>query len=74
MSLDIEINSKIRLDNQSRLKEMNKKKDCWGVKKEKLIKLKMILLGCNGVGKASIIKTIRGNENINNFIHTKKRI
>ena len=53
---------------------MNKKKDCWGGKKEKLIKIKMILLGCNGIRKISIIKTLKGNENINNFVHTKKII
>ena len=34
MSLDIEINSKIRLDNQSRLKEMNKKGIVEEVKKK----------------------------------------
>ena len=36
MSLDIEINSKIRLDNQSRLKEMNKKGIVEEVKKKNL--------------------------------------
>ena len=34
----------------------------------------MILLGYNGVGKTSIIKALKGNENINNFVHIKKRI
>ena len=36
------------------------------------IKLKMVFLGCNGVGKTSIIKSIKGNKNINNLVHTKK--
>jgi small GTP-binding protein len=48
-------------------------KDCCGAgKNKKMIEIKMVLLGCKGVGKTSIIEAIKGNNNINNLEHTKK--
>lgn len=68
-----ELNSNIKLDNNNNGSNTNKNECCLGNNK-KNFKLKMIFLGCNGVGKTSIIKTIKGNLNINNLGHTKKII
>ena len=50
----------------------NPKSECCIGNRKKNLKLKVVFLGCNGVGKTSIIKTIKGNNNINNLVHTKK--
>lgn len=44
---------------------------CMG-KNKNAKKLKMVFIGCKGVGKTSIIKALKGNEDINNIQHTKK--
>ena len=65
-----ESNSNIKLDNNNGL-NTNKNECCLG-KNKKNFKLKIVFLGCNGVGKTSIIKTIKGSLNISNLGHTKK--
>jgi len=65
-----ESNSNIKLENNNGL-NTNKNECCLG-KNKKNFKLKIVFLGCNGVGKTSIIKTIKGSLNINNLGHTKK--
>ena len=67
---DTNYNIKLKSDNGS-LSSNNKGECCMGNSK-KNFKLKMVFLGCNGVGKTSIIKSIKGNKNINNLVHTKK--
>jgi Ras-related protein Rab-6A len=67
---DTNYNIKLKSDNGS-LSSNNKGECCMGNSKKNL-KLKMVFLGCNGVGKTSIIKSIKGNKNINNLVHTKK--
>ena len=67
---DTNYNIKLKSDNGS-LSSNNKGECCMGNSKKNL-KLKMVFLGCNGVGKTSIIKSIKGNKNINNLFHTKK--
>ena len=67
---DTNYNIKLKSDNGS-LSSNNKGECCMGNSKKNL-KLKMVFLGCNGVGKTSIIKSIKGNKNINNLLHTKK--
>ena len=66
------LNSSIKLDERSHTKEVNNKSECCSGKKKNTIKLKTIFLGSNGVGKTTLIKTIKGIENINNLAHTKK--
>ena len=65
-----ESNSNIKLENNNGL-NTNKNECCLG-KNKKNFKLKIVFLGCNGVGKTSIIKTIKGSLNISNLGHTKK--
>ena len=65
-----ESNSNIKLDNNNGLN--TNKNECCSGKNKKNFKLKIVFLGCNGVGKTSIIKTIKGNLNISNLGHTKK--
>ena len=67
---DTNYNIKLKSDNGS-LSSNNNGECCMGNSKKNL-KLKMVFLGCNGVGKTSIIKSIKGNKNINNLVHTKK--
>ena len=67
---DEDSNLNIKLD--SSLTDNNTKSECCIGKSKKNIKIKMVFLGCNGVGKTSIIKTIKGNSNIKNLKHTKK--
>jgi Ras-related protein Rab-6A len=67
---DTNYNIKLKSDNGT-LSSNNKGECCMGNSKKNL-KLKMVFLGCNGVGKTSIIKSIKGNKNINNLVHTKK--
>jgi len=50
----------------------NPKSECCIGNRKKNLKLNVVFLGCNGVGKTSIIKSIKGNNNINNLVHTKK--
>ena len=67
---DEDSNLNIKLSNS--LTDNNTKSECCIGKNKKNIKIKMVFLGCNGVGKTSIIKTIKGNTNIKNLKHTKK--
>jgi len=66
-------NLSIRLTpNNSSFINNQKSECCLGNKKKKNLKLNVVFLGCNGVGKTSIIKLIKGNNNINNLVHTTK--
>ena len=69
MDLDLSTNTTIRLE--TREKNTEKKKECCFGKSKKTILLKMIFLGCKGVGKTSIIKAIQGNNNVKFIPHTK---
>ena len=69
MDLDLSTNTTIRLE--TREKNTEKKKECCLGKSKKTILLKMIFLGCKGVGKTSIIKAIQGNNNVKFIPHTK---
>ncbi len=60
----------IKIDERSFTREMNNKNECCIGKKKNNIKLNAIFLGYIGVGKTSIIKAIKGNNNI--IVHTKK--
>ena len=62
---------RIRLNHNDGLSSNNKSECCVGNSKKNL-KLKMVFIGSNGVGKTSIIKLLKGNSNINNLAHTKK--
>ena len=68
MDSDLDTNITIRLENRGPKEE---KKDCCLGKSKKTIVLKMIFLGCKGVGKTSIIKAIKGNMNVKFIPHTK---
>ena len=65
-----EFNENIRLS-ETLTNNPNKNECCIG-KRSKNLKLRTVFLGCNGVGKTSIIKTLKGNEDIYNLEHTKK--
>ena len=69
MDLDLSTNTTIRLE--TREKNTEKKKECCLGKSKKTILLKIIFLGCKGVGKTSIIKAIQGNNNVKFIPHTK---
>lgn len=69
IDLDLSTNTTIRLE--TREKNTEKKKECCLGKSKKTILLKMIFLGCKGVGKTSIIKAIQGNNNVKFIPHTK---
>ena len=69
---DDEINSSIRLNNQSISSINVDKNSCCIGNGKKEIKIKMVFLGDNGVGKTSIIKALKGSSEIQNFAHTKK--
>ena len=69
MDLDLSTNTTIRLE--TREKNTEKKKECCLGKSKKTILLKMIFLGCKGVGKTSIIKAIKGNNSVKFIPHTK---
>ena len=69
MDLDLSTNTTIRLE--TREKNTEKKKECCLGKSKKIIVLKMIFLGCKGVGKTSIIKAIKGNNSVKFIPHTK---
>ena len=64
--------STIKLDERSFTREVNGKNECCVGKNKKTIKLNSIFLGCEGVGKTSIIKAIKGKEDFINLPHTKK--
>ena len=61
----------IIIDNKNFIRE-NNKKDCCVGKNKKSVKLRAIFIGNSGVGKTTIIKKLKGNENFNNLPHTKK--
>ena len=67
---DTNYNIKLTHDNSSFIN--NPKSECCIGNRKKNLKLNVVFLGCNGVGKTSIIKSIKGNNNINNLVHTKK--
>ena len=67
---DTNYNIKLTHDNGSFIN--NPKSECCIGNRKKNLKLNVVFLGCNGVGKTSIIKSINGNNNINNLVHTKK--
>ena len=69
MDLDLSTNTTIRLE--TREKNTEKKKECCLGKSKKTILLKIIFLGCKGVGKTSIIKAIKGNNSVKFIPHTK---
>ena len=72
--LDNELNSTIKLNRySSRIVEgkVTKSECCLG-KNKKSMNLQMIFIGNSGVGKTSIIKALKGNDNITNLPHTKK--
>ena len=69
---DTNYNIKLTHDNGSFIN--NPKSECCIGNRKKNLKLNVVFLGCNGVGKTSIIKSIKGNNNINNLVHTKKII
>ena len=56
---------------QNITREVDTTNDCCLGKNKKSHKLVSIFLGSNGIGKTSIIKAIKGKENINNIAHTK---
>jgi small GTP-binding protein len=65
--------SSIKLSEESLSSDNNKStNECCVGKNKKSINLNMIFIGCNGVGKTSIIRTLKGNNNIFNLPHTKK--
>ena len=64
--------STIKLDERSFTREVNGENECCLGKNKKTIKLNAIFLGCEGVGKTSIIKAIKGKEDFINLPHTKK--
>ena len=68
--IDEEINANIKLSET--IAHTNNKSECCGGKNKKNLKIKMVFLGSNGVGKTSIIKAIKGKNDINNLDHTKK--
>ena len=67
---DEEVNVNIKLSET--IAHSNSKSECCAGKNKKNIKIKMVFLGSNGVGKTSIIKAIKGKGSINNLEHTKK--
>ena len=67
---DTNYNIKLTHDNGSFIN--NPKSECCIGNRKKNLKLNVVFLGCNGVGKTSIIKSIKGNNNINNLVHTTK--
>lgn len=60
--------STIRLES---LSQNSSKSGCCSGSKKKVFTLKMIFLGCKGVGKTSIIKGLKGNTDVKNLSHTK---
>ena len=68
--LDPNINRTIKLNDY--VEENNNKSNCCFGKGQKIIELKMVFLGCKRVGKTSIIKLLKGNNNIKDLNHTKK--
>ena len=69
---DIDSRGTIKIDEKIYNNEINNKKECCAGKNKKLINLRAIFLGSKGVGKTSIIKKLKGNENFYNLSHTKK--
>jgi GTPase SAR1 family protein len=71
---EISLNSTIKLNENSSIdNEINlRKNECCLGKRKKTYNLNMIFIGCSGVGKTSIIKTLKGNNDILNLPHTKK--
>ena len=71
---EFSLNSTIKLNESSSLdNEINlRKNECCSGKSKKTYNLNMIFIGCSGVGKTSIIKTLKGHDDIRNLPHTKK--
>jgi len=68
MSSNMDLNSTIKLDIND---EELKKSDCCSGNNKKLLALKVIFLGCDGVGKTTIIKAIKGSKYKKTMSHTK---
>ena len=68
------LSSTIKLSEHSSVDNdiMIRKNECCLGKNKKSLNLNMVFIGCNGVGKTSIIKTLKGNNDIHNLPHTKK--
>ena len=68
------LSSTIKLSENSSVDNniMIRKNECCLGKNKKSLNLNMVFIGCNGVGKTSIIKTLKGNNDIHNLPHTKK--
>ena len=62
----------IKIDERSFNREITNKSECCIGKTKNNVKLKAIFLGYNGVGKTTIIRAIKGNNNFNNTVYTKK--
>ena len=73
--LDNELNSTIKLNRYSLRTggegNVNKSECCLG-KNKKSMDLQMVFIGNSGVGKTSIIRALKGIDNITNLPHTKK--
>jgi len=65
------LSGSIKLDERSLSKEAVNKNECCIGKNKNIIYLKAFFLGCNGVGKTTLIKAIKGKE-YNNITHTTK--
>ena len=66
------LSDSIKIDERSFTKEINNKNECCIGKNKANINLKAFFLGCDRVGKTTIIKAIKGKESINKITHTKK--
>jgi len=69
---DISTTGTIKLDERSFTKEINTKKNCCGGKDTNQREIEAIFLGCDGVGKTTIIKALKGKNDYYNLAHTKK--
>ena len=70
---DINTTGTIKLDERSYTREINTKKGCCGGKdNNNQREIEAIFLGCNGVGKTTIIKALKGKNDYFNLAHTKK--
>ena len=62
----------IKLDRNLTIENMDQKKGCCGGGKKEIINdLRIIFLGCNGVGKTNIIQAIKGKKINNKYEPTK---
>ena len=70
---DSSLNKTIKLkDKKYSIENNNNEGGCCFGKEQKTTVLKIVFLGYKGVGKTSIIKMLKGNDNIIDLAHTKK--